>query len=264
MSQDQKTEANIVSLKRYRNTMQHSALSTVEAYWQGLRAGRVVPSRSEVDPRGIDKSLEFAFILERIAPGMARFRLAGMHLNDLMGMEVRGMPLTSFFVPDARRQISDALEHVFEEPAIARFRLVAEAGIGKPENEASLLILPLKSDLGDISRALGVLVYEGDIGRTPRRFTVSHMEVEPLVTPIAGTTRPEIPAAVREMEEIGATDSTSGNDAPEGFAEPKALFERPVREPRIEPKQPETADEIEGNQLKATGVPWLKVVQTED
>ena len=63
---------------------------------------RAVPMRSDVDPRGIERSLEHAFILERIAPQMARFRLAGMHLTDLMGMEVRGMPTTALFAPAAR------------------------------------------------------------------------------------------------------------------------------------------------------------------
>ena len=60
-----------------------------------------MPRRAEIDPRGIENALEYAFILERIAPGMARIRLAGIHLSDLMGMEVRGMPLTSFI--DAAR-----------------------------------------------------------------------------------------------------------------------------------------------------------------
>lgn len=172
--------ADIVSLEWYKSTMQHSAISQLEAYWQGLRNGRVVPSRSDIDPRGIEQALEFAFILERIAPGMARFRLAGMHLNDLMGMEVRGMPITTFFAPDTRQQINDALEHVFETPAIARFSLIAERGLGKPQSSAELIILPLRSDLGDISRALGCLVCHGEIGRTPRRFTVAELHLEPL------------------------------------------------------------------------------------
>lgn len=174
----------IVSLNEYRESVQHPALSLVEAYWEGLREGRLVPRRAEVDPRGIDQALEYAFILERIAPGMARFRLAGMHLNDLMGMEVRGMPLTSFFVPDARSLISETLEHVFEEPATARLSLAGESGLGKPDLEAELLLLPLKSDLGDISRVLGCLVARGDIGRTPRRFSITETRRNPLLRDI--------------------------------------------------------------------------------
>lgn len=68
-------------------------VADLRAYWDELRQGRAVPTRADVQPAGIGDGLDYAFILERIAPGAARFRLAGRHLVDLMGMEVRGMPL---------------------------------------------------------------------------------------------------------------------------------------------------------------------------
>jgi len=37
--------------------------------------------RSQIDPRGLEQVLPSAFILERIAPGVARFRIAEHHLN---------------------------------------------------------------------------------------------------------------------------------------------------------------------------------------
>lgn len=235
-----------MSLTEYRGTMQHPSLSLVEAYWEGLRAGRLLPRRAEVDPRGIDRALEFAFILERIAPGMARFRLAGMHLNDLMGMEVRGMPLTSFFAPDARRTISDTLEHVFEEPATARLSLSAERGIGKPAMEAELLLLPLKSDLGDISRLLGCLVAKGDIGRTPRRFTVTDTRLIPLLRP---TTVDPIDVS---NDPPNQHDTALPDPASDGFREPPVPFVRAVPEPTQE-----------GRPLRGER-PYLKLIRSED
>ena len=68
-------------------------LADLRSYWDSLRKGRAVPDRADVEPKGIRRALDYAFILERIAPGAARFRLAGRHLVDLMGMEVRGMPV---------------------------------------------------------------------------------------------------------------------------------------------------------------------------
>lgn len=174
---------NIVSFSGFRKDMKFPAMSEVRAYWEALRNGRTVPMRSDVDPRGIERSLEHAFILERIAPQMARFRLAGMHLTDLMGMEVRGMPTTALFAPAARAAAAGALEQVFCGPAVVELALVAETGFGKPPLEARLLLLPLQSDLGDISRALGCLVAEGHIGRTPRRFDICETQV----TAIRGT-----------------------------------------------------------------------------
>ncbi len=148
-------------------------ISEVRGYWEALQDGRGVPARAAVDPRGIERALEYAFILERIAPSIARFRLAGMHLSDLMGMEVRGMPLTSFFTPKARPRVAQVLERVFQGPEIAELTLVGEPGFGKPDLRAALLILPLKSDLGDVTRALGCLVADGKIGRAPRRFDIA-------------------------------------------------------------------------------------------
>ena len=175
--------AEVVSLAAAARDTRFPVLATLEGYWRDLRGERLLPARSEVDPRRIEDALEYAFVLERIAPGTARFRLAGMHLNELMGMEVRGMPLTAFFVPEARKRISAALEQVFDAPAIARLSLTGETGIGRPAMEARLLLLPLKSDFGDVSRALGCLSSIGPVGRTPRRFSVASETVEGVAGP---------------------------------------------------------------------------------
>ena len=47
----------------------------------------------------------------------------------------------------------------------------AEEG-GGFELEGELVLLPLRSDLGDIDRILGGLVLDGQIGRTPRRIEI--------------------------------------------------------------------------------------------
>ncbi|OOY28131.1 hypothetical protein BMI90_09630 [Thioclava sp. L04-15] len=194
----------------------------LRAYWEALRAGRPMPSRAEIDPRGIDRALAFAFILERVAPGIARFRLAGMHLNDLMGMEVRGMPLTSFFTPEARKGVAELTEAVFASPAIAEAQLSADRALGRPLLSARLLILPLTSDFGDVSRALGCLVAEGEIGRSPRRFELIRSQ-----TRLLPTTRPMTPAQLGP--DPLRREALRG--APMGFAEAQARFEPPRKTP---------------------------------
>lgn len=193
--------------------MKHAALSQIEAYWEGLRNGRNVPLRSEIDPRGIDRALEYAFIVERIAPAIARFRLAGMHLNDLMGMEVRGMPVTAFFGPDMRSQITDALEHVFEGPAKAHLELKSKGSFGRPALSGALVFLPLKSDLGDISRAVGCLVSDGKPGRTPRRFEIESLKIETLSGDDSGLRT--APQTLRDVPlSVGMAEPASSYEAP--------------------------------------------------
>jgi hypothetical protein len=180
--EDDGAGAEVVSLADIARDVRFPVLHTLETYWSEIRGTRLVPARADVDPRRIEDALEYAFILERIAPGMGRFRLAGMHLNDLMGMEVRGMPLTAFFAPEGRKAVSAALEQVFDTPAIARLTLSGERGVGRPPLDGRLLLLPLQSDFGDVSRALGCLATLGPAGRAPRRFTVTGADVEPLLT----------------------------------------------------------------------------------
>lgn len=151
----------------------HPALAQLRAYWEALRDGATPPSRAEIDPRGIDRALEHAFIAERVAPGVARFRLAGMHLNDLMGMEVRGMPLTCFFVPEAREVAAGAIDGVFLGRSAVDLALEAERGIGRPALGARMLLLPLRNEAGEVARLLGGLAAEGEPGRTPRRFRLT-------------------------------------------------------------------------------------------
>ncbi len=208
MTQDKNGKNDVVTLAEYRGQMTWAALKQVEAYWEGLRHGRMVPLRTDVDPRGIENVLEHAFILERIAPGLARFRLAGVHLVDLIGMEVRGMPLTSFFTPESRKKVTAALEEVFQGPETAEIHLSGEKGFGKPDLQARMLLLPLKSDLGDVSRILGCLVADGQIGRTPRRFDVTdiHSHKIQVKTPEvkrrpAPQPTPEKPSVVLQKED---------------------------------------------------------------
>lgn len=179
MTQDFFRDDSVVPFSRMKTDMRFPSISVVRAYWEALRNGRDVPCRSEIDPRGIRTALEHTFILERIAPRVARFRLSGKHLNDLMGCEVRGMPLTSFFTPAARGEIETLLARVFDGPETADLTLSAESAAGQGAMEARLLLLPMKSDLGDISRALGCLVCDGAIRRTPVRFTIAAARVMP-------------------------------------------------------------------------------------
>lgn len=198
---------NVVTMSDYQPDTGFTAVAQVEAYWEALRGSKLLPKRSDVDPRGIEAALEYAFILERIAPGIARLRIAGSHLSDLMGMEVRGMPITALFAPNVRRQIADGLEDVFQTPATATLRLTSPGGRGRATLDAQMVLLPLKSDLGDVSRVLGCLVSHGDIGVAPRRFDVTSQDVRTIVPgrKIPGLDRPVAPkpAPAKDARTLG-------------------------------------------------------------
>jgi hypothetical protein len=194
------------------SAQQASDLQALHGYWEGLCAGADVPRRSEIDPRRIGGLLSNAFIAERIAPGVTRLRVAGLHLNAVMGMEVRGMPLSSFIAPAARERFALALVDLFERPARLEIDLLAKAGLGRPELTGRLMLWPLRSDLGDVSRALGCLVTRGEIGRASRRFEMEAVRVLPLGGAAVGVAGP------LEVMPGGLRDAWRGRGAPRGRA----------------------------------------------
>lgn len=182
----------------------HAMIAEVRGYWEGLRRGPLLPPREAIDPRGIRGALQGAFLVERIAPGIGRLRIAGMNFTDLMGMDAHGMPLTALFDPMGRARLGTLLEQVFQRPAILDMQLAPESGLGRPPLKARMILLPLDGTGARAETALGCLALSGDVGRCPRRLQILTARSEPL--------SPESP------------DLRSAEARLTAFAEPKAAF----------------------------------------
>lgn len=151
--------------------MQDPVLVDLLSYWERLRAGRVAPSRSEIDPREITSALEHTFILEYRSIGDIRFRLAGMQLNDLLGMDLRGMPARSLIALEDRNDFEDILVDLLAEPKIVELRLENVTDDGR--STARMLLLPMQNDRGEIARILGCMTVSGAALAPPQRFRVA-------------------------------------------------------------------------------------------
>lgn len=232
MDKHGKGDPEVVSLMKYNNDIRFPAVAALRRYWEELRGPRQVPARAEIDPRAIEDTLEFAFILERIAPGVGRFRLAGMHLNDLMGMEVRGMPLSSLILPEHRAGLGRTLERVFTNPATALLTLTGERGIGRAPMDAQLLMLPLASDFGDVSRVLGCLCTLGPLGRSPRRFAIREEAISPVQGICAAAPAPHAPAPAASAERPCPATPPGFNAPATGYTAPPRAPAAPAR-PRL-------------------------------
>ena len=142
-------------------------------YWQELRGTRQMPVRSKFYPLEIETSLASILVAEKVAPSVARIRLAGSILNNTLGMDVRGMPLTALFEPTVRDSIAEATRDLFASPAIVVLELNARCGFSRRPVRARLLLLPMSDTDGNIAPIVGCLDIKGGIGKSPRRFKVS-------------------------------------------------------------------------------------------
>jgi len=219
--------SNVTELGRYRKPMKNPILVELLEHWERLRAGRIAPLRSEIDPREIENVLEYAFILERVPAGEPRFRIAGMRLNDLMGMEVRAMPASSLIAPSFRDTFATILDRLFTTPEIVELQLVA-ARPGLPEMKAEMLLLPMKSDTGEVSRVLGCLVANNPATTTPHRFAITDKKVTRIVA--------------TDFEDVRAESA--------GFAEAPDVFAHKPAEPVTQRQTPDRG--------------YLRLVSTEE
>jgi len=175
----------------------------VEAYWTALCQGTRLPRRSEIDPKAIFDALKHTFIIERIAPGIARIRVAGQALHRTTGLDLWGMPLTCLFTPAGRTALHSVCERLFDAPATLTLRLGVA---GSDTLAAHMVLLPLTDDSGQINRAIGVLVDTGTQNSTAVRYDIADSEL-------------------RQIEAQGlAKEAVTPAEKAQGFAETQAPF----------------------------------------
>jgi hypothetical protein len=233
-------------IRNYRKServMDHPRTRTLFDYWTELRAGRDAPSRSEVDPRRIADALESMFILEALAHGQLRFRLAGTALCEMLGMEARGMLAEGVMTEAHASEITELAHRALSGPGVGVMRVRGEDAEGESWT-GEILLLPLRSELGELDRVLGCVALTGVSRRrkpaAPMRLRCQGAKLMPI----------ETGAAARCSDPLGAK---AGPPPAAGFAESTPAWQGPRRrrtDPPAEPPAPPDSPRltaIEGN-----------------
>ncbi|SFS10234.1 PAS domain-containing protein [Yoonia litorea] len=153
--------------------LDHPHLVALERYWQSLRKTETVPQRIAMNPSAIESVLPHAFILQRVAAGTARFRVAGQRIHDLLKMDPRGMPFSTLFQQQTHDDLRELTEAAFADPAIVGLPLVSDGGVLRPGLSGALLLLPMRDTAGETTRLLGAFVTGDHASRRPRRFRIA-------------------------------------------------------------------------------------------
>lgn len=192
------------------------ACAELYRYWQDLRGTRQMPARSEFDPRSIETALAATFVAEKVATSVARIRVAGSVLNETLGMDVRGMPITALFDPTARDCIAEATRDLFTGPAMVVLELRARTGFHRNPLRARMVLLPMSDAQGNIALIIGCLDIQGGLGKTPRRFKITSMRR----TDVTG----ESPVAIAETPLYPTVSRSEAMTETYAFAEEATVF----------------------------------------
>lgn len=159
-----------------------TGIDEVLHYWQGLRRGRIVPARADLDPGVLGPWLNTAGIVEQAAGGQIRFRLGGRGVAALLGVEARGMPLRALFAVGTRMRLQDMALRVFDGPAMLTMTLIAAPLAADPRPvHVPMVMLPLGDGAGVVNRALVCLDPKAAMrAERPARFHIRHGHLTPL------------------------------------------------------------------------------------
>ena len=220
------SSAHIPGIDGLRTMRKSPVLEQAWRYWTSRRIGADLPRRSALDPATMGPILGHSMVLDRARPGAVRVRLGGQVLQQLMGMEVRCLPIRAFFDIADRTRVMDLIEQAFTTPATLEFDLISDGPNGIVT--ARMIVLPLLDSMGQVSKALAVLVTARVVTDAPRRFQLTHATVIPTNGPQRAPEGPQ-----RRM-----TDRHLPVEIRAGLAESPAPFE-----------------------TKPSSVPWLRVVK---
>jgi hypothetical protein len=136
--------------------MKQRTLQILYTYWNGLRAGRVAPSRLEIDPSRIGAILPEIFLLERVDAATYCYRLAGTRLCEIFGSELRGTNMLDGWAATDRAVLARDLTLICEQGAA--IHLVMEASADSVRRvQLETVLLPLMHAENAIGRVIGAM-----------------------------------------------------------------------------------------------------------
>jgi len=159
--------------------MTMTMIQTLRSHWESLRTNGELPLRSDINPRQIPDVLDSLFIFERLNPHDVRVRIAGLTICEMMGMEVRGQSPMSFFDDTTRRRFASVVADVLDRATVAHLGLDTVDKMGN-EARAEMIMLPLRSDFGDVNRVIGCVTGPADGFTAPMRFHVRNVDIDTL------------------------------------------------------------------------------------
>lgn len=136
--------------------MRQRTTSTLYAYWNEVRQGRLAPRRFDIEPSRIASVLPDTFMLERQTSGNYTYRLAGTRICNTFQNEFRGL---DFFI-NWNAADQDILKTYFTD-------ITARGGVGLftfecgPKSGEKLyfemILLPLVHTMDTINRYMGAI-----------------------------------------------------------------------------------------------------------
>lgn len=181
---------NVTPLRRGRGRAQDfiagTPLAEALAYWQGKRAGRLMPQRRDIDPSELRSLLPHIQLVEPVAAEgrwRFRYRLVGTAIVEAYGGELTGRHVDELISGERARFVHDYYGKVCDgrRPVFVRSRYLSRKAVDLTANR---LLMPLSADGERVSLIFAALTFEftrttgASIGQDAELdLAASHVEV---------------------------------------------------------------------------------------
>ena len=136
--------------------MRHRTTSTLYAYWNEVRQGRLAPRRFDIEPSRIASVLPDTFMLERTPDGAFTYRLAGTRICRHFQKDFRSIDFLEDWSDDDRETLVSYFRDITARGGVGLFTF--ECGPGNGEKAYfEMIVLPLIHTMDSINRYLGAL-----------------------------------------------------------------------------------------------------------
>jgi len=134
--------------------MKEAVSRQLYSYWNAMRGERLAPKRFEIEPSQIAKILPDTFILERINPETARFRLAGTRICEAFAAEFRGVNIFDLFCLEDKITLQREFSVIARQGAVGVFEI--EGGTESARKvRFEIVVTPLMHTREVVDRYLG-------------------------------------------------------------------------------------------------------------
>jgi hypothetical protein len=141
--------------------MKHETTLGLYRYWNTVRSGRRAPRRYEIEPAQIVPFLAETLILEQQDDNDCRVRVAGTHVNETLGVNLRGQTFYDLWSEPDQVVLRDNIRTITEHGSVGFFTFSAALGKDEPIAEFEMLLLPLTHLEDRIDRLLGCISVVG-------------------------------------------------------------------------------------------------------
>jgi len=126
------------------------------SYWNGLRRGRPVPWRSEIEPSDIHNLLPDVFIAELVGNEDYRFRLAGTRICAMFRKELKGRDLFETWSEPDQEGFRTLLYNLAQDASVGLIHATGTSNRGR-DLGFEIIVMPLRHHDGSVVRMIGAI-----------------------------------------------------------------------------------------------------------